>query len=994
MALPRSPLTDRRVELSELTEARLRVAELLRERSLPAGEDVCTLGALLSVAYPALRRVVEARPEDLVTVARSGLKVRRNAKSYERLAREACPDLMDPEGVRRGLRIMARREKLRIAARELFPTLGDVDVAARELSDLADQVVRTALAEAVAWGTERFGVPTTTQGARCGFTVLGMGKLGGHELNAGSDVDLLPFYETDDGELVKDGRPTDISLHEYFTRITQRFTSTLDDATADGVVWRVDLRLRPEGSRGPLVNALGAAERYYESWGRTWERAALLRARPMAGDLEFGERVLAALAPFVWRRVVKPEIASEMADLVVRARAELSQDPERDLKHGVGGIREAEFFVQSLQLIWGGKDAQLRASGTLDALLRLRSRGLVTERESRDVRDGYLALRRIEHRIQNATGLHTHDLPRGPMLEAISNSLGFLTVDAFLEDLAAVRARVAERLASIVIPGTSDGTPTEIMRLYSAFDSGDEERVRDSLPPAFGLAPDLPRHLLALSKRPDDPLGSKTRDDFPVVARETLRALAEAGDPEQASRLLVGFFSRLRTPGVYVRALAEDLRVLYRLIGLFGASAFLGGALTGHPELVDRLLFARGAPTPETARAAIAEELATPHEHDDDPADSLVGALRRAKGRVTMEVGLAELSGELGSREAQRVLTALAEETLERALRTALEERGLRGGLVVVGMGKLGGSEIGYGSDLDIFFVYSDTDDDDLAEKYVRTAQRVLRLVSVPHGAGPGYELDTRLRPSGSQGLLVVSLEAFRKYHADRAGRDPEAADWERQALLRARVVAGEAPLGADVMVVATHAAYERGAPSAGKMHELRLRMEREIGRERRGEGRARIDLKVGYGGIADVEFAVQFLQMSNGHEPDVRTPETEAALLALEGKGAIDAHTAAILGDGYRALRRLEQALRISTGTGATVLEEGKPSTPLLARRFGMRDGPNGSAAQALFAHVHSLNKDVRAAYLEVLGRDAPPSLVELGRPIDPDPSEPHGAP
>ena len=759
-------------------------------------------------------------------------------------------------------------------------------------------------------------------------------------------------------------------------------------ATADGVVWRVDLRLRPVGSRGPLVNALGAAERYYESWGRTWERAALLRARPVAGDPAFGARVLAALTPFVWRRVVKPEIAAEMAELVVRARTELSQDPERDLKHGVGGIREAEFFVQSLQLIWGGKDPQLRSPGTLDALLRLRSRGLVTEREARDVRDGYLALRRIEHRVQNATGLHTHDLPREPLLGAIAVSLGFSTTAAFLADLAAIRERVAARLSSIVVPGTGDETPNEILRLYVALDAGEEERVRDALPPTFGLAPDLPRHLLALAKRPDDPLGSKTRDDFPMVARETVRALGEAGDPEQASRLLGAFFSRLRTPGVYVRALSEDLRVLYRLIGLFGASAFLGGALIGHPELVDRLLFARGAPTVETARAAIAEELATratPRlgEGDEDSADALVGALRRAKGRVTMEVGLAELSGELGSREAQRVLTALAEETLARALLRAAEDRGAPedgAGLVVVAMGKLGGREIGYGSDLDIFFVYRDTDDDDVAVRYVRTAQRVLRLVSVPHGDGPGYELDTRLRPSGSQGLLVVSLEAFRKYHAERTGRDPEAAAWERQALLRARVVAGDASLGAEVMRVASQAAYERGAPSAAKMHELRIRMERELGRERRGEGRARLDLKVGFGGLADVEFAVQYLQMANGHEMDVRTPETEAALVALEACGAIAPHEAAVLGDGYRALRRLEQALRISTGTGSTVLEEGKTSTPLLARRLGMRDGPNGTAAQALFAHVQSVNKDVRAAYREVLGRDLP---MSQGDPI-----------
>lgn len=992
MAWPKTPLLERAGE--DVAAAKVHVAAVLRERGLAAPEDTIALGALLATAYPAYRRAIEARPEDLVAVARSGLKVRRNSKSYERAWREWAVDGEDVDEVRRALRVFARREKMRIAARELFPAWGDVDVAARELSELADRVVGIALEEALSWARRRFGEPKTAQGERCGIVVLGMGKLGGLELNAGSDVDLLPFYETDDGHVEKDGVVVETSLHELFARVVQRLTATLDDATAEGVVWRVDLRLRPEGSRGPLVNSLAAAERYYESWGRTWERAALLRARPIAGDLAFGKRVLSALAPFVWRRVVKPGIAAEMADLVVRARAELSQDPERDLKHGVGGIREAEFFVQSLQLIWGGKDPELRAQGTLDALLRLRSRGLVTEREARDVRDGYLALRRIEHRIQNATGLHTHDLPRGDVLGRIAKSLGFRSIDAFLGDLAKVRARVARLLASIVVDAAPSETSTELVRLFVALDAREEDMVAEALPPGFGLAPDLPRHLLALSKRPDDPLGSRTRDELPALARETVRALVEAADPEQATRLLAAFFSRLRTPGVYVRLLAEDPRVLYRLVGLFGASAFLGGALTGHPELVDRLLFGRGAPTPSSARLAVAEEVASPNEHDDDPADALVGALRRAKGRVTMEVGLAELSGEIGSREAQRILTALAEESLERALAAALAERGLAGGLVVVGMGKLGGRELGYGSDLDIFFVYADTDDDDAAEKYVRTAQRVLRLVSVPHGSGPGYELDTRLRPSGNQGLLVVSLSAFRKYHADREGRDPAAADWERQALLRARVVAGDATLGAEVTAVAIHAAYERGAPSPTRMHELRMRMERELGRERR-EGRLRLDLKVGYGGIADVEFAVQYLQMSHGHVEEVRTVDTEGALTALEAQAILDPHDAAVLGDGYRALRRLEQALRVSTGTGATVLEEGKPGIVLLARRIGMRDGPSGSAAQALFAHVHSVTKDVRAVYLGVLGRDPPPSQADVAA-VSTDsvmPSDPHSS-
>ncbi|HEY6459876.1 MAG TPA: bifunctional [glutamate--ammonia ligase]-adenylyl-L-tyrosine phosphorylase/[glutamate--ammonia-ligase] adenylyltransferase, partial [Polyangiaceae bacterium] len=329
------------------------------------------LRALLRDAYPALRGSLEAHPEDVPAIVRS-LRHARDLRAYRRLAASAVGDLGDVAGVRRGLRRFAAREKLRIAARELLAFPGhDVDVTARELSDLADACCDVALAEAETWARGRFGSPLDAEGAPAAFAVIGMGKLGGRELNAGSDVDLMLFYETDEG------RAGDQPLHEYFTRVAQRFVATLDEPTEEGIVWRVDLRLRPEGTRGPLVNALAAAERYYEAWGRTWERAALVRARPVAGDLAFGGRLLAALAPFVWRRTVDPRIAGEMTAMLGRARAEAGHAVADDLKLGPGGIREVEFFAQSLQLVWGGREPRVRTANTIDALRRLRAGGFV-----------------------------------------------------------------------------------------------------------------------------------------------------------------------------------------------------------------------------------------------------------------------------------------------------------------------------------------------------------------------------------------------------------------------------------------------------------------------------------------------------------------------------------------------------------------------------------------------------------------------------------------
>jgi [glutamine synthetase] adenylyltransferase / [glutamine synthetase]-adenylyl-L-tyrosine phosphorylase len=967
----------------EAAAARGRVASILGAAGERPRDELVEIGALLVCAYPALTAAIEAHPEDLVALAR-GTRHARDARAYRRLAALAVGDLSEPARVRRGLRRLAAREKIRIAARELVAHPGhDVDVTARELADLADVCCEVALAEALSWADQRFGTPVAATGEACAFSVVGMGKLGGRELNAGSDVDLMLFYETDDG-WVRSQDPVSgaHTLHEHFTRVAQRFVATLDEATGDGVVWRVDLRLRPEGTRGPLVNALAAAERYYETWGRTWERVALVRARPVAGDLTFGARLLDALAPFVWRRAVDPGVADEMASMLVRARAEGGAGAKDDLKIGPGGIREVEFFAQALQLVWGGREPRVRGANTIDALRRLRARGFVTEREERDLSDAYLLLRRIEHRVQFATGQQTHSMPRDTELRArVARSLGYEGADALELQLTSVRGCVAASFASLGEPGVPIEDPS-LERLWAALDSQDEQAVGVAAAEQFGASAsvDLPRHLLALAQPAQGPLGAAMRDRGAAFARGLVQALGDAADPEQAARLLAAFFSRFAAPGGYVRALADDPQLVRALCSLLGASAFLGEELVGHPDLADRVLFGRGAPTPDVARVEVDEEvgaLVAGSASLPDP-DSFAGALRRAKRRVTFEAGLADLAGELGVRDVAHVLTALADATLDHACRFAMRERFVleRGGsdgsgaldlgeavrgLAVIAMGKLGGREIGYGSDLDIFFVH-EAADDAASERFVRIAQRVLRLVGTPHAEGRGYELDTRLRPSGNQGLLVVSLDGFVRYQLDRAE------SWERQALVKARACAGDAALGARVIEAAHHSAYQRGAPDPERLHHLRERMERELGHERRNRSPVRYDVKVGLGGLVDVEFATQWLQMSRGLDPRVRTTETELALSALETCGYLDASVVDPLRDGWRFLRRLEQRLRILHGASVDLLEEGAPGLWTLARRMGMRDGPRGRADQALMARYVSVSREVRAAYLRVL--------------------------
>jgi glutamate-ammonia-ligase adenylyltransferase len=1012
--------------------------------ALAAESDALGVAILLATAYPALAPAIEASPTIAVEIAAEGIHAVRGRDEMAARIRARLPDPSDADAARRELRRAAKRERMRIALREIVPaSLGgaEVDVTARELAALGEATIEVALEEAVTALSARFGPPLTEGGGPSRFVVLGMGKLGGEELNPGSDVDLMFFYDSDEGAATAPGGAS-ITLHDFWTRAAKRLTASLEEVTQDGFVWRVDLRLRPEGRSGPLVNSLAAAERYYEAFGRLWERAALLRAKPVAGDRGFGDEALSVLAPFIWRRRVDPGIAAEMGTLLLRARSELSRargegararDPARDLKLGPGGIREAEFFVQSLMLIWGGREPRVRARGTLEGLRRLRAAGLVTDRESRTLADGYLWLRRVEHAVQVASGQQTHELPASEEDAArIARALGFREAAGLRGEIARHMEAIAELFAGLS-PGEAKA-PSRFTEAIAALERGKREALADALiqaaarkggtaaadpfgrPAGGGQAEgdraegegageraaerwrDIARDLFELSRHPDAPLGARSREAFPSLAESVLDAVIDAADPEQAARYLRTFFARVKQPGVYVRLLGDDPRAVRRLVGALGASAFLGDAVTSNPELGDVVLFARRAPRPEEARAEIEEAArqamtgamtgagtgagagagtgAGAGIGAEDLEDALVAALRRAKARVTLEVGLADLESEIGPSEAGATLSALADASLDAATRLALgtkEGEPLRG-LAVIAMGTLGGLEIGYGSDLDVLFLFDPAaaPEGSAPEAYfTRCARRVIRLISMPHPAGPGYELDTRLRPSGSQGLLVTSIEAFARYHAKKA------APWERLALVRARLSAGDRALGAEAIRIAEAAAYGRVddmRAAAEEIHRLRKRMERELSGERGG----RYDPKLGRGGLADVELGVQLLQMAHGDSPGVRTTVTAAAIEALAAAGHLTRAQAEALREGYAFLRKLKWRIRVVHASASQLIEERAPGLAPLARRMGIRDRPGAEAAAALCSRYKAVTERVRAAYEEIIvsaaGGAAPP--------------------
>lgn len=946
------------------------------ERALAlAAEDGASegaaLGVLLGAAFPALTPSIGFQHDALAALARDGLRARRRLRDLRRTLRAAIESGASPEDGARALRRLVWQEKARVALRELLPVrLGgaSVEVTARELSAIAAAAFDAALAEAQTAIAERYGAPLRSDGSPCGLVMMGMGKLGGRELNAGSDVDVNFVYDTDEGE-------SRISLHEHFTRVVQRAVATIGNPSADGTIWRVDLRLRPEGASGPIVNSVAASERYYETWGRLWERAALLRAQPSAGDLELGRLVAREVfTPFVFRSAVDPTIAEALTDLVRRSRSELSHAPERDLKLGPGGIREAEFFVQTLQLIWGGREPALRVPGTLPALARLRSQGFVSDREARGITEAYLLLRRVEHRIQWASGVQTHLVPTDPEeLARLARSLGFRDSSGLTGELERARETVHETFSSLTHASRPRSAPRHV--LASELD-GDDPELGRAAEQHFQSA-DIGEHIAALARRPDGLLGVVTRERRPELVSGVIDALGSSADPEQAARYLRAFFAKFLAPGAYVTALADDPRALQRLITAFGASAFIGDAVASRPELADVILFGGGAVS--DARAAVGAEIDNANQSLDDDSDAeereqaFIGALRTAKRRVTVEVAVADLAGTIGMRDATRTLADLAEEILSRTVRYVF---GDTLGFAVLALGKLGGRDLGYGSDLDVIFTFLPSaapNPHEAAPHFARGAQRVIRLLTEPHAAGPGYELDTRLRPSGSHGLLVTSLESFARYHRlhlEGPEQEPmpavfsSGAAWERQTLLRARGVVGDPELLRRSLEIAWRAAYEGGPPAASEMHRLRTRMEKELAHEREG----RYDLKLGRGGLLDIEFAVQWLQMKNGADLRVRTPDLGLALQQLHAADYLDRAAFDVFNEGYAFLRQLEQRIVVRTGQNAAVIRAGSTGLSHLARRMGFQDGQGARASAQLLARYRDVTETVRATYLRVL--------------------------
>ena len=851
--------------------------------------------------------------------------------------RQSTAAFSRPEARWNALRRFKYRQLLRIGCRDI---LGDADltVTTEELSRLADVCLETARRWAEGELGPLYGAPVGPDGARTGLAVIGMGKLGGDELNYSSDIDLI-FVYGEDGETTG-GSAGSVPNHRYFTEATRAIVAAIESVTDEGHAFRVDLRLRPEGRSGALILSLQGYRNYFAERAETWERQALIKARLCAGDEAMAARFFELTRPFVFRPGLDPGIVAEIRRMKQEIdRSQRARGSERrNVKLGVGGIREIEFLVQALQLLYAGDDPWLRERNSLRAIFRLTERGYLSPALGRLLAEALVYLRTAEHRLQILHEFQTHTLPEEPLaLGLLARRMGVaLGPDAarrrFLADYRRVTRGVhaAFREFFDTRPARTRAEPPRVPTFTALKATGfaDPDRARQNL-------------RLVLEGRPLLPYPVRARAAlwrmFPVL----LDALWQSPDPDEALNQFERFVAAAGPRTAYLDLLAERPDLLANLVKLCARGELLTQMLLSQPGLLNGLADpATFAPPRGKAafRAGLASTLA-PRLSPSERKDRLRRLKQAEELRITWRMLLRVTDAERFSAE----MTALAEAALSTAWLMALEQVAERHGVprgadgrfipaVIVGLGKFGGRELTTGSDLDLFVVYEGpghTDGPDSVEAHVfydRAVEALSGLLGDITASGLVFPVDLRLRPGSKGSGFASSLPAMEQYYREWA--DP----WERQTLTRARLCTGDARVGRRVRRLIRALLYGALAAPADlkEMRLLRERMEKELGKETPGL----FHVKFGRGGLVDVEFITQAIQLASGaRHPAIRRPNTLQAIRAMGELGLLSGEDAATLAEQYRFLRRVSGGLRLFGARPADALELAGPIPGRLAR-------------------------------------------------------------
>ncbi len=1000
-----------------------RFAGLWGDRDVPAAVMAAWLDAAdPALAVASLERLAEAEPErtaavradpelarNLVTVLGASTITARlllaDSDSWAEVlapadagtavaTRVPAPQLApgtDVDGLASALRALKRRRMLRIVVRDLLH-LATLEQTTAALTALAEDALEVAITTVRSLLAADYGDVVGVEGP-IGFCVLGMGKLGGVELNFSSDIDLIYLYDRDDTES-RGGRRGRLSAREFFTRLGQEVTRVLHQATGEGFVFRVDLRLRPEGANGPIVNSIANALTYYESWGQTWERAALLKARPVAGDRALGERFLRDLMPFIYRRYLDFSTIEDIKGMKAKVATALASARAKgtNVKLGRGGIREIEFVIQSLQLVHAGKDERIRERNSLRALRLLAEHRYLESDQGVRLAAAYRFLRQVEHKIQLVDERQTHVVPAGAAELHLARRLGYGREDPasavirFRADCDAYMDTVHAAFSSLFYSSREAIGRAADPRFLALLDEADHDTIGARLRALGFHAVDEAAANLALLRdgAPASPATPRRRQLLREVAPALLGEIVRAPDADLALRNMARFLAAIGARSSFLALLAENPATMGVLVRLFGSSAFLSQVLIRHPEVLDSLVRADLVRV-EIPKADMGTELASLLATAEGYEDRL-DVLRRFRNEQLLRVGVNDLQGLLPFPAVSSQLSDLADVCLEAAWRIAEEEAATRYGLstspgrfAVVGMGKLGSRELTYNSDLDLIFVYDSAADDAPTtvtphEYFTRLAQRLLTTLQVPTREGIAYKIDTRLRPSGNKGPLVTSLAAFERYHATSSQL------WERQALIKARAITGDPGLMGEVETIIERFVYATPLrdEQVAEIHRLRMRMERELA----GDEDHGFNIKTGRGGLVDIEFLTQMLQLRHGTAcASVRRRATRHALAALADAGLLSRPDAAALEESYAFLRTLTNRLRIERDQPVEALEREGERLPALARRLGY-DGAGDEVGRHLLADYARHRERVRALYERWFGVDVPESVRARPQP------------
>jgi glutamate-ammonia-ligase adenylyltransferase len=893
-------------------------------------------------------------PQMLLDLVSSGQLERSFAAGELRAQIEAAMQTAETEDeLGRQLRRQRTRHQVRIIWRDLTRQ-ADLVETCRDLSDMADACIDLAYHWLYQRHSQQFGIPT---GRRSGepqhMVILGMGKLGAVELNLSSDIDLI-FGYPEGGETVGVKRPLD--NQEFFIRLGQRLIKALDPITVDGFVFRVDMRLRPYGSSGALVLSFNALEQYYQDQGRDWERYAMIKARVVGGDQVAGAQLLDMLRPFVYRRYL-----DFSAIEALRTMKQLIQQEVRrkgmveNIKLGSGGIREVEFIAQAFQLIHGGRDLSLQQRPLLKVLHTLEGQGYLPAAVISELHEGYEFLRYTEHAIQAIADRQTQMLPDGDQDQArIAFMLGFDDWASFHAQLMYWRGRVSWHFRQVIAdPDDEDGDEDDDSEMavggeWSPLweDSQDEGAACRQLADAgFSDATQALKRLTDLRSSPQlramQRLGRERLDAF--IPRLLAQAV-EHENPDLVLERVLPLVEAVARRSAYLVLLTENPSALRRLLTLCAASPWIAEQIARFPLLLDELLNEGRLFRPPLAPELAAELRERLTRIPEDDLEQQMEALRHFKLAHRLRVAASEISGSLPLMKVSDYLTWLAEAILEQVLALAWRHTVAKHGtpmrpdgslcdpgFIIVGYGKVGGIELGHGSDLDLVFIHdgypqAETDGAkpiDSAQFFTRLGQRIIHLLTAQTTSGQLYEVDMRLRPSGASGLLVSSLGAFDRYQQN------EAWTWEHQALVRARVLVGSQDVGVEFEKVrAAVLGRERDLPKLrAEVSEMRAKMRDNLGSKATAAGTAAnafdatapFDLKQDAGGIVDIEFMVQYaaLAWSREHPALLRYTDNIRILEGLEQAGLIADTDANLLREAYKAYRAAahRQALQKDAG-------------------------------------------------------------------------------